>query len=42
VEQYLAEAGGWDTGVALDRSPETGDPLWAIVAHRAGSKMSAA
>ena len=42
VEQYLREAGGWDAVVALDRSPGTGDPLWAIVAHRAGSKMSAA
>jgi len=42
VEQYLREAGGWDGVAALDRSPERGDPLWAIVAHRAGSKMSAA
>ena len=42
VEQYLREAGGWDAVIALDRSPGTGDPLWAIVAHRAGSKMSAA
>jgi SAM-dependent methyltransferase len=40
--QYLREAGGWDTVVALDRSPERGDPLFAIVARRAGSKMSAA
>jgi hypothetical protein len=28
--------------VTLDRSPETGDPLFAVVARRAGSKMSAA
>ena len=42
VEQYLREAGGWDAVIAFDRSPGTGDPLWAIVAHRAGSKMSAA
>ena len=42
VEQYLREAGGWDDMVALDRSPEVGDPLFAIVARRAGSKMSAA
>ena len=42
VGQYLREAGGWDDVVALDRSPERGDPLFAIVARRAGSKMSAA
>jgi SAM-dependent methyltransferase len=42
VGQYLREAGGWDAIAALDRSPETGDPLFAIVARRAGSKMSAA
>lgn len=42
VGQYLREAGGWDAVVALDRSPEAGDPLFAIVAQRAGSKMSAA
>lgn len=42
VGHYLREAGGWDAVVALDRSPEAGDPLFAIVARRAGSKMSAA
>jgi SAM-dependent methyltransferase len=42
VGQYLREAGGWGEIVALDRSPEAGDPLFAIVARRAGSKMSAA
>lgn len=42
VGQYLREAGGWDAVVALDRSPERGDPLFAIVARRAGSNMSAA
>jgi SAM-dependent methyltransferase len=42
VEHYLREAGGWEDVVTLDRSPETGDPLFAVVARRAGSKMSAA
>ena len=42
VGHYLREAGGWGDMVALDRSPEAGDPLFAIVARRAGSKMSAA
>ena len=42
VGHYLRESGGWDDIVALDRSPERGDPLFAVVARRAGSKMSAA
>jgi len=42
VRHYLREAGGWEDVVALDRSPDTGDPLFAVVARRAGSKMSAA
>jgi SAM-dependent methyltransferase len=42
VGQYLREAGGWDAIVALDRSPVAGEPHIAIVARRAGSKMSAA
>ena len=42
VGHYLREAGGWEDIVALDRSPKAGDPLFAVVARRAGSKMSAA
>jgi SAM-dependent methyltransferase len=42
VGHYLREAGGWDDIVALGRSPHAGDPLFAVVARRLGSKMSAA
>lgn len=42
VGRYLRASGGWDEIVALDRSPRGGDPLFAVVARRAGSKMSAA
>ena len=37
-----AGGGGWDEVIALDRSPGAGDPLCAVVARRAGSKMAAA
>ena len=42
VGHDLREAGGWEDIVALDRSPDAGDPLFAVVARRAGSTMSAA
>jgi SAM-dependent methyltransferase len=42
VGDYLREAGGWDEVIALDRSPGAGDPLFAVVARRAGSNMAAA
>jgi SAM-dependent methyltransferase len=34
VARYLAEAGGWERIRKLDRSPVTGDPLFAVVAFR--------
>jgi SAM-dependent methyltransferase len=37
VAHYLRAAGGWTDMVGLDRSPEVGDPLLAVVARRAAS-----
>ena len=37
VAHYLRAAGGWTDMVGLDRSPEVGDPLVAVVARRAAS-----
>ena len=37
VAHYLRAAGGWTDMVGLDRSPGVGDPLLAVVAHRAAS-----
>lgn len=34
VGHYLREAGGWTDLIALDRSPDAGDPLFAVVARR--------
>ena len=42
VGRYLRVSGGWDEIVALDPSAGARDPLFAVVARRAGSKMSAA
>jgi SAM-dependent methyltransferase len=35
VEARVRAAGGWDDITALDRSPASGDPLFAIIASRA-------
>ena len=35
VRQFLLAAGGWDTIELLDRSPRTGDPLFAVAARAA-------
>ena len=37
VAHYLRAAGGWTDLVGLDRSPDGGDPLLAVVARRAAS-----
>ena len=46
VERYLRAAGGWEAIEALDRSPRAarggpGDPLYAVVARRAGDGQQA-
>ena len=44
VERYLRAAGGWEAIERLDRSPRAGarggpgDPLFAVVARRVGSR----
>lgn len=37
VGHYLREARGWTDAAVLDRSPDGGDPLFALVARRAAS-----
>ena len=36
VRHFLLAAGGWDNIELLDRSPRTGDPLFAVVGRAAG------
>lgn len=36
VRRFLLAAGGWDNIELLDRSPRTGDPLFAVVGRAAG------
>lgn len=37
VADYLRAAGGWSDITPLDRSPRSGDPLFAVVARAAGA-----
>jgi SAM-dependent methyltransferase len=39
VAHYLREAGGWSDVTTLDRSPVSGDPLFAVIARRAASVL---
>ncbi len=40
VSRYHALAGGFESAARLDRSPPGADPLWLVVARRAGPRTA--